>query len=151
MDAVSYWTRWWKLRRYVMAPDKLHAADTPVPVLAPGQGKTKTGRSWIYVGKTDQLRTRRLRRYCLRIHPIAEGTPRATSEDLSRCAAGRPTPASISCIKRIGFRRYGGRIISTPILIQPEMQKGTRLGVARVSTELGLPIRYYRHWPASNW
>jgi hypothetical protein len=37
------------LRRYVMAAGKLHADDTPVPVLAPGQGKTKTGRLWTYV------------------------------------------------------------------------------------------------------
>ena len=32
------------LRRYVMAAGKVHADDTPVPVLAPGNGKTKTGR-----------------------------------------------------------------------------------------------------------
>jgi transposase len=37
------------LSRYVMAASKLHADDTPVPVLAPGQGKTKTGRLWTYV------------------------------------------------------------------------------------------------------
>ena len=37
------------LSRYVMAAGKLHADDTPVPVLAPGQGKTKTGRLWTYV------------------------------------------------------------------------------------------------------
>src|SRR5215470_14928257 len=37
------------LRRYVMAASKLHADDTRVPVLAPGQGKTKTGRLWTYV------------------------------------------------------------------------------------------------------
>src|SRR5216684_63809 len=37
------------LRRYVSAAGKLHADDTPVPVLAPGQGKTKTGRLWTYV------------------------------------------------------------------------------------------------------
>ena len=35
------------LRRYVMAAGKLHADDTPVPVLAPGNGKT--GRLWTYV------------------------------------------------------------------------------------------------------
>ena len=34
------------LRRYVMAASKLHADDTPVPVLVPGNGKTKTGRLW---------------------------------------------------------------------------------------------------------
>jgi transposase len=37
------------LRRYVMAAGKLHADDTPVPVLEPGNGKTKTGRLWTYV------------------------------------------------------------------------------------------------------
>jgi transposase len=37
------------LRRYVIAASKLHADDTPVPVLAPGQGRTKTGRLWTYV------------------------------------------------------------------------------------------------------
>src|SRR5215470_6398284 len=37
------------LRRHVMSADKLHADDTPVPVLAPGNGKTKTGRLWTYV------------------------------------------------------------------------------------------------------
>src|SRR6202022_2428276 len=37
------------LRRHVMGATKLHADDTPVPVLAPGNGKTKTGRLWTYV------------------------------------------------------------------------------------------------------
>ena len=37
------------LRRYVLVASKLHADDTPVPVLAPGTGKTKTGRLWTYV------------------------------------------------------------------------------------------------------
>ena len=37
------------LRSYVMKGEKLHADDTPVPVLAPGNGQTKTGRLWTYV------------------------------------------------------------------------------------------------------
>ena len=37
------------LGRYVVAGTKLHADDTPVPVLDPGRGKTKTGRLWTYV------------------------------------------------------------------------------------------------------
>ena len=47
------------LRDYVLSADKLHADDTPVPVLQPGRGKTKTGRLWAYVrddrpcGSTD--------------------------------------------------------------------------------------------------
>jgi transposase len=38
-----------RLREHVMAAEKLPADDTPVPVLAPGNGKTKTGRVWTYV------------------------------------------------------------------------------------------------------
>jgi transposase len=37
------------VRRHVMAGAKLHADDTPVPVLAAGNGQTKTGRLWTYV------------------------------------------------------------------------------------------------------
>jgi transposase len=37
------------IQRYVLAADKLHGDDVPVPVLAPGTGKTKTGRLWTYV------------------------------------------------------------------------------------------------------
>jgi transposase len=48
-----------ELGRYVLAADKVHADDTPVPVLEPGRGKTRTGRLWTYVrddrpaGSTD--------------------------------------------------------------------------------------------------
>ena len=37
------------LRGYVLETQKLHGDDTPIPVLAPGQGKTATGRLWTYV------------------------------------------------------------------------------------------------------
>ena len=37
------------LQKHVLCGAKLHADDTPVPVLAPGEGKTKTGRLWTYV------------------------------------------------------------------------------------------------------
>jgi transposase len=49
------------LGTYVLGAEKLHADDTPVPVLAPGTGKTKQGRLWVYVrddrraGSTDAL------------------------------------------------------------------------------------------------
>jgi transposase len=37
------------VRDHVMSASKLHADDTPVPVLAPGNGRTKIGRLWTYV------------------------------------------------------------------------------------------------------
>ncbi|MFO7477767.1 MAG: IS66 family transposase [Methyloceanibacter sp.] len=37
------------VRRHVLAASRIHGDDTPVPVLDPGRGKTKTGRLWTYV------------------------------------------------------------------------------------------------------
>lgn len=37
------------IRRHVLAADKLHADDTPIAMLAPGHGKTRTARLWTYV------------------------------------------------------------------------------------------------------
>ena len=34
---------------HVFSADKIHGDDTPVSVLAPGTGRTKTGRLWVYV------------------------------------------------------------------------------------------------------
>lgn len=38
-----------RLAAHVFAAAKIHADDTPVPVLDPGRGRTKTGRLWAYV------------------------------------------------------------------------------------------------------
>lgn len=37
------------LGRYVLSAQMVHADDTPVPVLEPGRGRTRTGRLWTYV------------------------------------------------------------------------------------------------------
>ena len=45
---------WWleplqaRLAAQVFASHKLFADDTPIPVLDPGRGRTKTGRLWVY-------------------------------------------------------------------------------------------------------
>ncbi|WP_426441186.1 IS66 family transposase [Bradyrhizobium genosp. P] len=47
-------TCWWfgalhdRLSRHIFASDHLFADDTPIPVLDPGRGRTKTGRLWVY-------------------------------------------------------------------------------------------------------
>jgi transposase len=38
-----------EIRKHVLAADVVHGDETPIPVLAPGNGKTKTGRIWTYV------------------------------------------------------------------------------------------------------
>ena len=37
-----------RIREEVLKDDKIHADDTPVPVLDPGRGRTATGRLWVY-------------------------------------------------------------------------------------------------------
>jgi transposase len=37
------------IRAYMAASERIHTDDTPVDVLDPGNGKTKTGRLWVYV------------------------------------------------------------------------------------------------------
>lgn len=36
------------LQKHVLSAYKVHTDDTPVPVLSPGRGKTKTARLWVY-------------------------------------------------------------------------------------------------------
>ena len=96
------------LRRYVMAAGKLHADDTPVPVLAPGNGKTKTGRLWTYV--RDDRAGRRIgghRRYGLRTRPIARANiPSNICVRFRVRCRPMPMPDSISSIKRMaGYRK----------------------------------------------
>ena len=65
------------LRRYVMSADKLHADDTPVPVLAPGNGKTKTGRLWTYVVTIVRRVRTRLQRLGSPTRPTARANIRS--------------------------------------------------------------------------
>jgi len=37
------------IRAHIAAVDRIHTDDTPVDVLDPGRGRTKTGRVWVYV------------------------------------------------------------------------------------------------------
>ena len=37
------------IKAHIAAADRIHTDDTPVDVLDPGRGKTKTGRLWVYV------------------------------------------------------------------------------------------------------
>lgn len=37
------------IARHVKAGETIHVDDTPIPVLAPGRGKTKEGRLWVYL------------------------------------------------------------------------------------------------------
>lgn len=51
---------WYRLRlaEHVFASQTLFADDTPIPVLDPGRGRTKTGRLWVYVRDEDPIHRR---------------------------------------------------------------------------------------------
>ncbi|KAB0037807.1 transposase, partial [Escherichia coli] len=78
---------------YVLTDGKLHADDTPVPVLLPGNKKTKTGRLWTYVrddrnaGFNELYRDGRITEAACwaharrKIHDVHVRTPSALTEE----------------------------------------------------------------------
>jgi len=68
---------------HVMAATALHGDDTPVPVLAPGAGKTKTGRLFDAIGQPlgdpEPLLDRRQQQY-----PGVRGHPPAVESNMHR-------------------------------------------------------------------
>jgi transposase len=99
------------LRRYVTAPGKLHADDPPVPVLAPGNGKTKTGGCGRTFGMIVPLGTRRRPQFGLPTRPIEKvNIPRSTYAIFAARYKLMPTLDSINSTKAAGFRkRRAGR------------------------------------------
>jgi transposase len=82
---------------HVMAAERVHADDTTVPVLAPGNGKTKTGRIWCYV-RDD--------------HPFAGKAPKAVLYCYSPDRKGEHPKAHLAGFKSIlqadGYAGYAG-------------------------------------------
>ena len=72
------------IAEHVMATDKLHADDTPVPVLAPGRGRTRTARLWTYVRDGRASGDATPPAVCFRYTPDRKGErPRAHLKDFS--------------------------------------------------------------------
>ena len=70
---------WSRPAQEVMASDELHADDTPVPVLAPGHGRTKTGRLWTYVRDEGRMARIGRRLPCSSTRPTARASIRKTT------------------------------------------------------------------------
>ena len=84
------------IRAHVFAADKIHTDDTPVPVLAPGSGKTKTGRLWVYArdDRGWQGIARRPRRTSTR--PTAKASDRARTSLASAASCRRTAMQAMS-------------------------------------------------------
>ena len=73
----------------ILGSARLHGDDTPVPVLEPGTGKTKTGRLWAYVRDERPPAARRRRRRSTSTRPTARASTRRPPEGLPRLPARR--------------------------------------------------------------
>ena len=154
-----------------MASDTLHVDDTPVPVLAPGTGKTKTGRLWIYVRderpfagarppvalffysadrKGEHPRTASER--VPRGHPLPTAMPGSTNcspaTGLPRPPAGRTSDANSSTsvlppARRSPRKPSNASAISTRSRRQFRVRR-PMFGTANASS---VPSRSPRHWP----
>ena len=72
------------IAHHVMATNKLHADDTPVPALAPGRGRTRTARLWTYVRDGRGSGDATPPTACFRYTPDRKGErPRAHLKDFS--------------------------------------------------------------------
>jgi len=101
----------------VLASETLHVDDTPVPVLEPGAGKTKTGRLWTYVRDERSFAGARPLAALFFYSPDRKASIRRASEGLPRRHSRRriraattaaPAPVKVDCrgIGRLG-RQHG--------------------------------------------
>jgi len=94
------------LRRYVMANGKVHVDDTPVPVLAPGQGQTKTGRLWTYVRDDRPAGDNAAPAVWFAYSPDRKGEhPGDTSRSFGASCRPMPMPDSTICIRTTTSRK----------------------------------------------
>ena len=94
-----------RIERHVRAGLALHADDTPVPVLDPGKGKTKTGRLWTVVRDERPFSARRRRPpLSIAIRPTARPSTRARCSP-AVAASCMPTAMRASPISTHPMRR----------------------------------------------
>jgi transposase len=86
---------------HVMAADRIHADDTTVPVLSPGNGKTRTGRPWCYVRDDHSFGGKARRRCCIVTVRIERANIRKSIWRGSRASSRRMvTPATRGCTNK---------------------------------------------------
>jgi Transposase IS66 family len=123
------------VRDHVMSASKLHADDTPVPVLAPGNGRTKIGRLWTYV-RDDRLHppygspTRPIAR--ARTHADTSSSTRVRSRQTPMLASNISTKVERSSKLPAGLTRDVSSMRSTsriPHLLQPKRSSASPLSM----------------------
>ena len=90
------------LRRYTMAPASSTRTTRPIPVLAPGNRKTKTGRLWVYVRDDRPLG---FDRTCCGLVRVLAGPQRHSSPDPSCRIRGHPAGRWLCRLRRVERKR----------------------------------------------
>src|SRR5262249_25845919 len=99
---------WWldalyeRLCANVFASDHLFADDTPVPVLDPGRGRTKTGRLWVYARDPTPTCAMCSSAWSMDIQPIGS----------TNCCRGngRPPPSRAEGMCNLSTLTFGGAL-----------------------------------------
>ena len=98
-----------RIARHVRAGSTLHADDTPVPVLDPGRGRTKTGRLWTAVERREALRIDRAAGGLLPLLARPQGGERRPCLAGAVAAICMPTPMRASPGSTKPIRRQARR------------------------------------------
>lgn len=94
------------LERHVMGGHKVHADDTPIGVLAPGHGKTKTAHLWTYVRDDRPAGYTTPAAVWFAYSPDRKGQhPRAHVKGFSGILQADGYAGLLSCMRRAPFRR----------------------------------------------
>lgn len=97
------------LGRYVRQGTKVHADDTPVKVLAPGNGKTRTGRLWVYVRDDRPAAGHEPPAAWYRYSPDRKGEhPRGHLSGSAASCRPMPTAAGVACTTAASPKRRAG-------------------------------------------
>lgn len=87
------------VRRYALSGGKVHADDTPLPVLAPGNGRTKTGPLWVYLRDDRPSASEEPAAVWFAYTPTRRGSiPSSMLQTSPACCRPMRLPAMPSCI-----------------------------------------------------
>jgi transposase len=142
------------ISEHVMAATTLHGDDTPVPVLAPGAGKTKTGRLWVYLRDerpyagpappaviyrySPDRKGERPQRHLARFHGFLHADGYAGFGALYQADGDRPAPVTeVFCWAHVRRKFHDLHLVGSPLAKEALDRIGRLFDIERAAT--GLP------------
>jgi transposase len=142
------------ISEHVMAATTLHGDDTPVPVLAPGAGKTKTGRLWVYLRDerpyagpappaviyrySPDRKGERPQRHLARFHGFLHADGYAGFGALYQADGDKPAPVTeVFCWAHVRRKFHDLHLVGSPLAKEALDRIGRLFDIERAAT--GLP------------